>query len=150
MSFLQLLAPPAQACLLLSWDLTSDQDLKRIRAEIRHFFARDQPADPAKPDDIAQQIGLVATELGGNALRHGSPPIVVRLLRDDDCYILDVSDHDPHRGPEAADSPQQPRAGGRGLHIVRSLTLQLCWYRTETVKHVWASFPMPQPHREAR
>ncbi|MDI6103057.1 ATP-binding protein [Actinoplanes sp. NEAU-A12] len=143
MSHLRSQAPPARACLLLSWELTNDQDLRRIRAELHHFFTARELDEPARNDDIAQRIGLVATELGGNALRHGMPPIVVRLLRDEDGYILDVSDHDPHHAPESAELPQQFRAGGRGLHIVRSLTRQLCWYATEDVKHVWASFPAP-------
>jgi serine/threonine-protein kinase RsbW len=140
MSLLQLLALPAQACVLLSWELTSDQDLRRIRAELRDFFAAYRAGRLADHDDIAHRIGLVATELGGNALRHGLPPITVRLLSDDNCFILDVRDHDTHRLPEAAGSPEQPRAGGRGLHIVRSLTRQLCLHRTEAGKHVWASF----------
>lgn len=143
MSLLLLRAPPEHACLLLSWGLTSGQDLRQVRIELRHFFAGNQQGDQPEGDDVAGSIGLVATELGGNALRHGLPPIVVRLLRDDDCYILDVRDHDPHHAPVPGDAPLQTGAGGRGLHIARSLARQLCWYKTEGAKHVWASFPVP-------
>jgi len=56
-----------------------------------------------------------------------------------------VSDHAPQRHPEpVAGPPQLALAGGRGLHIARSLAQQLCWYKTETTKHVWAAFPVPR------
>jgi two-component sensor histidine kinase len=139
MSFLQLLALPAHACVLLNWELAGDQDLRRIRADLRDFFAAYQAGRLVDHDDTALRIGLVATELGGNALRHGLPPITVRLLGAGDCFILDVCDHDTQSLPEATGSPEQPRAGGRGLHIVRLLARQLCFYRTEGGKHVWAS-----------
>ncbi|WP_092548193.1 ATP-binding protein [Actinoplanes derwentensis] len=147
MSPLQLLALPAHAGLLLSWELTSDQDLRRVRTDLHRLLApnqdQDQDQDQAEHDEVVRSIGLVATELAGNALRHGLPPIVVRLLGTDDCYIIDVSDHDPQHGPELGGTPQQTRAGGRGLHIARSLAWQLSWFRTRDVKHVWASFRVP-------
>ena len=144
MSSLRLLALPAHAGLLLSWELTSDQELRRIRADLHRFLAANQHENQAEYDEIARSIGLVATELAGNALRHGLPPITVRLLSDDDCYILDVSDHDPHHVPEPGSALQQTRAGGRGLNIARSLAWQLCWYTSQDVKHVWASFRVPR------
>jgi serine/threonine-protein kinase RsbW len=142
---LQLLAPPAHARVLLTWELTSDQDLRTIRSGILEHFAADPQADPAGNDELAERIGLAATELGGNALRHGLPPITVRMLGDDDCYILDVCDHSPDRTPEPTDgSAQRPLVGGRGLNIVLSLAQRLCWYTTGTSKHVWASFAAPR------
>ena len=138
MSSLRLLAPPAHTWQLLSWKPTSGDDLRRVRAELRDFFAENHLGD-----DVAQRIALVATELAGNALRHGVPPVVVRLLRDDDCYFLDVSDHDPEHAPQPASGMRNSHAGGRGLLIARSLADQLCWHRDELTKHVWASFPLP-------
>ena len=147
MSPLQLLAPPAHTCQLLTWELTSDQDLRTIRAGIHRLITADQSAGSA---DLAQRIGLVATELAGNALRHGLPPIVVQLLGDDDCYVLDVSDHAPQRAPQpVAASSERALAGGRGLHIARTLAQQLGWYKTETTKHVWALFPVPRARPES-
>ncbi|WP_250033723.1 ATP-binding protein [Paractinoplanes maris] len=142
MSALRLLAFPPHSRLLFAWELHSDQDLRRIRAEVVRVLA-DQP-HPV-PEDLVQRIELVATELAGNALRHGLPPITVRLLRDDDCYLLDVSDHDPHNPPGPVVASGQFSAGGRGLHIVLSLAQELCWYKTDNAKHIWASFPSPRP-----
>jgi len=136
-----LLAPPAHAWQLLSWDLTSGDDLRRVRTGLHQFFTADRPG--AGHDDVAGRVALVATELAGNALRHGLPPVVVRLLRDDECYILEVGDHDPDHAPQPAAGQRQTRAGGRGLFIASSLAEQLCWYRGERTKHVWASFPIP-------
>ena len=140
MSALRLFAPPAHTWQLLSWNLTSGDDLRRIRTGIHRFFADQAAAGQA---DVAQRVALVATELAGNALRHGRPPVVVRLLRDDDCYILDVADHDPDHAPQPAGGGGHSQAGGRGLLIAGSLAEQLCWYRDEHSKHVWASFALP-------
>ena len=34
----------------------------------------------------------------------------------------------------------EPGAGGVGLHLARQLSLDVGWYRTESVKTVWATF----------
>ena len=140
-----MLRPPASASVLLTWDVEGDTDLRRIRTGISRFFA-EQPAGPAD-DMTAEQLGLVATELTANALRHGLPPVVVRMLTDDDCYLLEVSDHAVGDLPNPADTGNGMRAGGRGLPICLAVAEQVCWYVTGTTKHVWASFLRP---REAR
>ncbi|MET0423246.1 MAG: ATP-binding protein [Actinoplanes sp.] len=140
MSTLPVSTPPAHTLLLLTWELTGDADLRRIREDLTKFFAV-----RAEHDDLAQRIGLVATELAGNALRHGQPPVIARLLGDDDCFLLDVSDRAVHHPPAPAESSPAVRAGGRGLHIAHTLAQQLCWYATDDTKHVWASFPRPRP-----
>jgi serine/threonine-protein kinase RsbW len=140
-----MLALPASTEVLLSWKPTSDKELTRIRAEIFRLIrglqtARRDPVDHFG-DDVAQAMGLVATELVGNALRHGQPPVGVRLLRDDHCFFLDVSDCAVHSVPMAARADPGFHVGGRGLQISLSVAQQVCWYATETTKHVWASFP---------
>lgn len=142
MSTLRLLEPPANTRQLLTWTVTTSEDLTRIRSGIARHFHQEYPGQDAPHGDVDHRIGLVATELAGNALRHGRPPIVVRLLRDDDCYVLDVSDSDPHRVPEVPEPGRSIRTGGRGLLIAGSLAEQVRWYRDKTTKHVWASFPL--------
>ncbi|WP_250008255.1 ATP-binding protein [Actinoplanes sp. M2I2] len=144
MNPLRLSAPPAHARQLRIWELTGDAELRVIRTDLHRHFDADRP-DERENAELAQRIALVATELAGNALRHGTPPVVVRLLGDEDCYVLDVSDHDPHHAPQLPGPRRQINAGGRGLHIAGSLAQQLCWYKDADTKHVWASFP--RPHR---
>lgn len=137
MSTLRSLALPADTRQLLTWNVASDSDLSRIRTGVQRLF---RAGETAALDELGQRVALAATELAGNALRHGAPPVVVRLLRNDDCYILDVSDGNLHRAPAIADSGHLIRDGGRGLVIVGKLADRLCWCRDETAKHVWASF----------
>ncbi len=97
-------------------------------------------------EDGTGPIVLVATELASNALRHGLPPAVVRLLTADGQFFLEVADRDLASVPKLAEA-HPAVGGGRGLHIARSLSLEVCWYATEQFKHVWASFPNPAAPR---
>ena len=124
--------PPARAIELRRWTLTTGDGLRQMRADLREVLQTRQ---------LAERVALVATELASNALRHGRPPAVVRLLRDDDCLILDVADQDPQSAPQAA-AAGHADDGGRGLPIVRSLTREVCWYTTRDAKHIWAALPV--------
>ena len=137
-----MLTPPAPNSVHFTWSVQSDSDLRKIREELLRFFP-DQ-VDGRTGDRTAQHMGLVATELAGNALRHGQPPVVVRLLSDTDCYILDVSDGAVHDLPRPAPARQSIGTGGRGLPICLAMAERVCWYATDTAKHVWASFPRPR------
>jgi serine/threonine-protein kinase RsbW len=136
MSLLRTSSPPEQAVELERWQLADADGLRRLRADLQAALRRHRLGSP----EAAEQVGLVATELAGNALRHARPPAVVRLLRAHGCFILDVADRDLDSAPKLA-SDRHGRDGGRGLHIARSLSTEICWYATERHKHVWASFP---------
>jgi serine/threonine-protein kinase RsbW len=138
---LRMLAPPEHIRVLLTWEPARDLDLRRIRDGILRYFAANDGAAESEDGEIAETIGLAATELVANALLHGRAPVIVRLLRDDDCFVLDVSDSDVHGVPKPSDAPRGIQAGGRGLRIVLSIAQQAGWYATSTAKHVWASFP---------
>jgi serine/threonine-protein kinase RsbW len=140
---LRMLRPPAPTTALLTWRITVDTDLAAIREGITGIVAA--PATDTGAIQTAQVIGLVATELAGNALRHGQPPLTVRLFSDDDCYILDVSDHGVHYAPRPAGHREVFGVGGRGLMISIALAEQVGWYATATTKHIWASFPRTRP-----
>jgi serine/threonine-protein kinase RsbW len=135
---LRMLSPPARTSVLLTWSVESDTDLGRIREGIRRYFAAGT-ADAA--DRAAEHLGLVATELAGNALRHGLPPVVVRLLSDDDCYLIDVSDRNVDEVPVTAQEGPGLHAGGRGLAICLVVAERVGWHAAGGAKHVWASFP---------
>lgn len=83
---------------------------------------------------------LVVSELVTNALRHGSPPIHLRLIRDRTliCEVTDGSSTSPHvrRALETDE-------GGRGLYMVAQLA-ELWGTRYHTRgKTIWAQQPLP-------
>jgi serine/threonine-protein kinase RsbW len=132
-------SPPAQAIVLRRWTLTAGAALRQMRIEL-HEALRAHRLTTQAPSPVAERAALVVTELAGNALRHGRPPAVVRLLRVEGGFILDVADQDRENIPAPAAGAHTDH-GGRGLLIARSLAGELGWYTTEHAKHIWARFP---------
>ncbi|WP_239117704.1 hypothetical protein [Paractinoplanes ferrugineus] len=60
-----------------------------MRAGLREVGSAAIATDPG---DSVEWMPLVMTELATNALRHGLPPTVVRLLREGDRLIIDVAE----------------------------------------------------------
>jgi anti-sigma regulatory factor (Ser/Thr protein kinase) len=103
---------------------------------------------PALCDDV----GLVASELVTNALRHSLPAcpderadatIRLRLLRAAPyvlCGVMDSGAAVPGRR-----EPDYIAESGRGLHIVESFSTRWGWTRLDPVgKIVWAVFRLPR------
>nr|WP_329222843.1 SpoIIE family protein phosphatase [Streptomyces sp. NBC_01485] len=83
---------------------------------------------------------LVVSELVTNAIRYGSPPIRLRLIRDTTliCEVSDASIAAPHlRRARVFDE------GGRGLLIVAQLSERWGSRHTRTGKTIWAQLPLP-------
>ncbi|HEY3976577.1 MAG TPA: SpoIIE family protein phosphatase [Streptosporangiaceae bacterium] len=83
---------------------------------------------------------LVVSELVTNAIRHGAPPIQLRLIRDDGivCEVADASSTAPHL--------QRSRAldeGGRGLLLVCELAESWGTRQTTTGKTIWCQQVLP-------
>jgi serine/threonine-protein kinase RsbW len=130
--------PYPSAAEICRWTLGSFGDLRVLRAALREALAG--LAGRAGAGDVTDRMTVVANELATNALRHGLPPTVVRLLRQGDRLIIDVADRDREAEPKvAADRPLG--AGGLGLQLARKFAIDVGWYSTEVAKHVWASFP---------
>ncbi|GAA3348991.1 hypothetical protein GCM10020358_69520 [Amorphoplanes nipponensis] len=142
MSLLRTSPPPAQAVELEQWLVSTGDELRPLRLGLGAALPAHRLVPRGAPGETVERVILVATELASNALRHGSPPAVVRLLRGADAFFVDVADHDPAGAPRLA-GVHQAGVGGRGLHIARTLSAELCWYATATTKHIWASFPLP-------
>ncbi|WP_190203710.1 SpoIIE family protein phosphatase [Streptomyces fumanus] len=91
-------------------------------------------------DETAFVTELVVSELVTNAIRHGEPPIQLRLIRDRTliCEVSDASSTSPHlRRAHAYDE------GGRGLLLVAQLTQRWGSRQTGTGKTIWAEQPLP-------
>jgi serine/threonine-protein kinase RsbW len=134
--------PPATFAVVRTWVIQTVRELSDLRAEILAEIGPQSGDAVQDLGSIAHHMVLVASELATNALRHGIPPTIVHLMRDDDLYLLDVADHDLSSTPYVAGS-RPPGQGGFGLQIARRLALDVGWYATPTTKHVWARFPVP-------
>lgn len=132
--------PPPDADELEAWVLDSTVQLRALRAALVEAINKYGPSSRAELDDIPDRMVLVATELATNAIRHGLPPTVVRLLRTPDEFVLDVADNDLTAIPELADT-RPLDAGGRGLHLAHAFALEVGWYARDRTKHIWAAFP---------
>jgi hypothetical protein len=129
--------PPAAFQLTETWVLESPRELSALRSAIAGAITGDGTGSPRELDQVADNMVLIASELATNALRHGFPPTVVRLLRRGATFLLDVEDHDQAGRPYLAG--ERPAGdGGLGLQIAKRLALDVGWYISDTGKHVWA------------
>jgi serine/threonine-protein kinase RsbW len=124
---------------LARWTLAGALELQVLRAALQQAV-NDQPA-AADPMDLAERLTIVATELAGNALRHGHPPTVVVLQRANEELVVAVLDNDPGSAP-AVDGDRAVGEGGLGLVLAQRLALDVGWYPTDTGKGVWATFAL--------
>jgi anti-sigma regulatory factor (Ser/Thr protein kinase) len=124
-----------------AWTLVTAVQLRDLRADLISALNEHTPAANSRLADIPERMVLVVTELATNALKHGLPPTIVRLLRTQGEFVLDVADHDPTTFPELTET-RTLDAGGRGLHLARACALDVGWYTADGTKHIWAAFPI--------
>ncbi|MFF4527207.1 SpoIIE family protein phosphatase [Streptomyces bluensis] len=91
--------------------------------------------------ELAFTVELVVSELVTNAIRHGAPPIQLRLIHEDSTLICEVSDC-------SGTAPHLRRAktfdeGGRGLLLVAQLTQRWGSRHTDGGKTIWAELTLP-------
>jgi anti-sigma regulatory factor (Ser/Thr protein kinase) len=91
-------------------------------------------------EDLSFTTELILSELVTNAIRYGSPPVRVRLLRDRTliCEVSDSSNTSPHLRYAAMTDE-----GGRGLFLVAQLTDRWGTRYTPTGKVIWAEQSLP-------
>ncbi|MER6300240.1 SpoIIE family protein phosphatase [Kitasatospora sp. NPDC001539] len=115
----------------------------------------DVPADPAAVRTVRAQVAarlsewgldeaafvteLILSELVTNAIRYGSAPIRVRLLRDRTliCEVSDGSSTSPHLRYAATEDE-----GGRGLFLVAQFAERWGTRYTATGKVIWTEQPL--------
>ena len=131
--------PPEGYRPVREWVLSTTEGLSALRSGVVRALEAEGVVTTGRLSATPDTLVLIASELATNALRHGLPPTIVRLARTDDRFLLEVADHDVSHEPVYA-GRRIPGAGGVGLHMARQLSLDVGWYRTETVKTVWATF----------
>ncbi|GAB1692560.1 hypothetical protein KRM28CT15_43630 [Krasilnikovia sp. M28-CT-15] len=139
---------PLEAAELNVWTLMTATQLRDLRADLIAALNEHTPAANSRLADIPERMVLVATELATNALKHGLPPTIVRLLRTRNEFVLDVADHDPTTSPEFTET-RPVDGGGRGLHLARAFALDVGWYSADSTKHIWAAFPIVDADADA-
>jgi anti-sigma regulatory factor (Ser/Thr protein kinase) len=123
------------------------EGLFQLRSAVAAHGAHLGLAEP----DLADLV-LVAHELASNAVRHGgadsADPGRLRLWRDGDLIVCEVSDHGPGLAdPDRAGEAPSPSAasGGRGLYIVRQVVRQLEIASGPGGATVTATVAIPEP-----
>jgi anti-sigma regulatory factor (Ser/Thr protein kinase) len=90
-------------------------------------------------DWLVEDVGLVASELATNAVKHAHTPFTVTLSAGDGLVLLDVQDGSTSSAVQGA--PAVMDMGGRGLALVDALSTD--WGSNvggDGTKTVWASF----------
>ncbi|GEK21379.1 ATP-binding protein [Cellulomonas xylanilytica] len=130
--------PPSRFVPVHRWVVDTVAQLHDLREGVRREInARAVQHPDRRLDRVAHDLVLVASELATNGIRHGRPPTIVELLQDGARFLLTVADHDLSSEPRiVGDRP--PGQGGFGLQIARRLSRDVGWYRTDTVKVIWA------------
>lgn len=123
-----------------TWTLGSVSELSGLRAELVEALVESHPEHAAAHAELLDGMVLVCSELATNAIEHGHPPTVVRLLSDG-ILVLDVMDHDPAGIPAIARG-RGAGEGGLGLVLADLLAERVGWYPGDDTKHIWASFPV--------
>lgn len=99
---------------------------------------------PELGDDVLDDVTLIVSELVSNAVQHGQPDIVLRMLVEPFSIDVAVLDHNPQLPSLSVAVPIETATSGRGLSIVDRLASD--WgvlpLGSGDGKHVWARLKM--------
>lgn len=99
-------------------------------------YARSRCRDSRLRDDRCDDVVLVLSELLGNAIRHGRPPLSYDVEVDGEDVVVVVQDAESASPQTAAPAPAAE--SGRGLVIVEQLARDWGWRACRDGKRVWA------------
>lgn len=130
------------------WRFTApavDASVPQARHAVRDLLLRQ---GVPLPDDLAQGLLLIVSELVTNAVKHAavlSPTIAVEVAVGPEWLRLSVEDNHPYR-PSALET-DHGRTGGRGLLLVREITREaggVCEvdHTASGGKVIWAALPL--------
>ncbi len=103
--------------------------------------ALDDLLNAPPPAGLCDDVELVVSELVTNAVRAGSPTVIVSVSLERTRIVVRVKDHAvgwPEERRAAVDDP-----GGRGLPLVSALSASWGVRLVETGKVVWAELAVP-------
>ncbi|MEU9160751.1 ATP-binding protein [Streptomyces sp. NPDC048424] len=126
--------------------LTCDLPAEPEAAPIARSAVRRQLDVWGVDEETAYTTQLIVSELVGNAVRYGSPPLRLRLIHERmlTCEVSDSATSSPHvKHARTVDET------GRGLFIIASLAEQWGTRYQEQGKSVWAELPTEGPARSS-
>lgn len=133
-------AAPPTAVLCGTWTVRTSRDLVEARRDVRAEMIECVRDDEDGADSSAQLTAallLVLDELGSNALRHASAPVVLQLARRAGAWLILATDAAPNVLPAPAIG--RPREfGGMGLSLIAELSNRHGCHRDAYRKAVWA------------
>jgi two-component sensor histidine kinase len=119
-----------------TWRPRRPADLTAMRGELARAV-RTSAVPAGLDDDAVERLLLAFEELASNGIRHGAPPVEVRVVASADGWLIDVVDADLDAPPTPA-SGRDPAHGGLGLHLIARLSAARGWCVRQDRKHVWA------------
>ena len=141
--------PDDDVAVLIVRSTTESADVRTVVREIpiaddtvgtARTFAAGTLRDWAVNDSVGPDAVLIVSELVTNAIRHGSPPIELRLRRDAHHLIIDV--HDTERSTPRRQHATPDDDHGRGLEIVAALAESWGTRITHDGKSVWCTIAL--------
>lgn len=120
---------------------TLPDDLTAAHAAREHVI--DALGEARLAQDVLDDLVLIASELAANAVRHGSPPALLRLDHDSHRVRVTVSNHGDAPDPRILTA--EPHADhGRGLAMVEDMADRVGWERNGDRLDVWAEVSLDQ------
>ena len=99
-------------------------------------YARGRCAEHGVDGDRRAALELAVSELVGNAVRHGQPPVRYDITADGDELVLVVTDADPRPPGDGTDCGPDCESG-RGLFLIEQTAQSWGWEPAEGGKRVW-------------
>ena len=121
----------------MSWELPAEMIAASGARDHAAVWAQDHGWTLSQADDLV----LIVSELVANGIRHGQPPVILRLsLTADGLARAEVSDRGDLTSPLVREAGEH-EGSGRGLAMVKALSVESGWEQDDGRTTVWATVP---------